>query len=678
MKFSAEETRTYFATILPSVSLNGVGVVRCPCPIHHGDGNNFAIQIDTGAVYCHSQCQAGGDLAWIEEKLNGVGRKEALARVLKIVGRETKRVIAVYDYTDLDGTVLSQVVRYEPKSFKQRRNQRDWSVKGVKPVPYRLKEMLNGEKDVLIVEGEKSVDFLRGMGFNATTNAGGANKFSTVLTKYFDGKRVTIIGDNDTAGKHHAQLVKRLLAGSRILALNEMEDKWGADDYVAQYGASVLREAITRLWRVDGVGVADTYPAMGVDDDWKEKLSINNYGEPRRIFANVRTVLENDPLYKGAFGLNEMSGNIDVLRDVWNENIRKDSIVKGMSLKPIHDLLITCDLQLRLNFENNDADISKALPIIADQNKYNPLRDKLDKLVWDGVERINGWLSRWMLVDDNELSRAFGRLWLIQAVARIYDPGCKADGVLIISGWQGIGKSTVFQLLAETFGPYHTDTIQSFNNYRDAVAIMSGYWIIELSELTAMLRADAEKTKSIISQRADTIRQLYFNNRYNTYHRHFVFAGTTNESLLFTDDENRRFWPVKSRFEQGQFFDKLGFTTAVSQLWAEAVHAFKAGAFWSLPENLTKFASSNASTFQSANSWDDPVEQFCSGKNEVKMSDILTRLDLKLSDLDDKKDAAIQRRIAKILKYLAYEPTRIFKDGKQLRLWIKKIPPPST
>jgi hypothetical protein len=154
------------------------------------------------------------------------------------------RIVASYDYLDESGTLLSQVVRYEPKNFRQRRPHGrggwSWSVKGVRAVPYRLPDLLKAIADgrtIAIVEGEKDVDALYNLGFSATCNAGGAKKWRRELTPYLRGADVVVIPDNDVAGREHANVVgfalENVAAQVRILNLPGLPEKADVSDWFA-------------------------------------------------------------------------------------------------------------------------------------------------------------------------------------------------------------------------------------------------------------------------------------------------------------------------------------------------------------------------------------------------------------------------------------------------------------
>ena len=135
-----------------------------------------------------------------------------------------RRIVATYDYTDEYGELLYQVVRYDPKDFKQRRpdDRGGWNwKKGERQVLYRLREVLEAPI-VFVTEGERDVESLRSRGFVATTNAGGAKapwlrEFSETLR----GRECIIVPDADIPGRQRALKIVRALLGkaAKIIVL---------------------------------------------------------------------------------------------------------------------------------------------------------------------------------------------------------------------------------------------------------------------------------------------------------------------------------------------------------------------------------------------------------------------------------------------------------------------------
>ena len=185
--------------------------------LRYGSRGSFSVDLRKGTWYDHEANEGGGalDLVTRETKLVGQERLEWLTRkgfafeTIKGNGSAAhhESIVATYDYTDEGGVLLRQVVRYEPKDFKQRcpdgRGGWTWSAKGVPHVPYRLPQLLeNDDRVIAIVEGEKSADKMWKIGIPATCSDGGAGKWRPELAGFFQGADVVIIPDYDPQKKH--------------------------------------------------------------------------------------------------------------------------------------------------------------------------------------------------------------------------------------------------------------------------------------------------------------------------------------------------------------------------------------------------------------------------------------------------------------------------------------------
>jgi len=150
----------------------------------------------------------------------GCGRKGSLYDASKDPANKEsnpqKTIIATYDYTDENGNLLFQTVRYSPKDFRQRRPNGNgdwiWDLKGIQTIPYRLPDILKSE-EVVIVEGEKDSDNLALLGFTATTSPMGAGKWRDHYNEALRGKSVILIPDNDDQGLSHMRQVAISLNG---------------------------------------------------------------------------------------------------------------------------------------------------------------------------------------------------------------------------------------------------------------------------------------------------------------------------------------------------------------------------------------------------------------------------------------------------------------------------------
>ena len=261
-EFSPAEIANYYRARLPDLKQIGPEW-RGHCPVHTGEDDNFAVNPDNGLAFCHSQCGRGWNMLQLEHELSGRDWRECRTEVNAIVGRPEHgpsqlREIATYDYTDAQGGFLFQVVRYEPKTFRQRRRvvkmdstsagiSWEYNVRGISRVLYRLPKVAAAEQ-VLIVEGEKDVGNLEQLGFVATCNPGGActnsGKWLKNYTEALDGRCVVILPDNDAPGQKHAEIVIGAIRHRvRELRLVKIPTGKDASDWIA---AGATREVIAQ------------------------------------------------------------------------------------------------------------------------------------------------------------------------------------------------------------------------------------------------------------------------------------------------------------------------------------------------------------------------------------------------------------------------------------------------
>lgn len=327
---------------------------------------------------------------------------------------------------------------------------------------------------------------------------------------------------------------------------------------------------------------------------------------------------------------------------------------------------------LKLSYENAFKSAVRAALF----RSFDPVRDYLDRLTWDGEERLPSWLETYFGAgvdhdDDDEAQAAqrtfveeIGKRWMISAVARVYEPGCQVDSILIAEGPQGIGKSSAFRALAVEDAWFATDLPDI--RHKDAVHHLLGPWLLELDELDALTRREATSVKSFVSRRADRARLSY--GKVSTNHpRRVVFCGTTNEDTYNQDATGgRRYWPFIVRHP----IDVPGIVADRDQLWAEAVHRYRAGEAWHLEdEALQDIARAEQGKRFKASVWLADIEDHLIGKTEVTVADILTDC------LDKPKAQQTQRDMNEVVRCLQHLGWRIRQvrrpGGKKVRVYEK-------
>ncbi len=211
------------------------------------------------------------------------------------------------------------------------------------------------------------------------------------------------------------------------------------------------------------------------------------------------------------------------------------------------------------------------------RHSRHPVRDYLSSLRWDGRKRLDTLFVDYLGADDTPLTRAVTELFFVGAVARVMTPGCKFDYCPILKGPQGIGKSTVLNVMG---GEWFTDSLPNAES-KDAMNLLQGHWIVEAGEFMAFKRSEREAVKRFISSEKDVYRPAY--GRYTrSFPRQCVFAATTNEDKILKGDDNRRMVPVLCH-GGGRFADVPQAMVALKanrdQLWAEAVTLWNDGRY---------------------------------------------------------------------------------------------------
>src|SRR5690625_5125763 len=206
------------------------------------------------------------------------------------------------------------------------------------------------------------------------------------------------------------------------------------------------------------------------------------------------------------------------------------------------------------------------------RHQYHPVRDYLDELEWDGVERVGRLFIDYLGADDTEYVREVTRKMLVAAVARVFNPGVKFDHMLVLVGRQGIGKSYILNLLGREWYSDTLDTVQG----KEAYEQLHGVWVMEMGELTATKKADIEAIKHFITKQEDNYR-VACGRHTRSFPRQCVFFGTTNDTEFLRDRTgNRRFWPVtvgRNPIIKDMWAELT--KSEIDQVWAEAVTAYQ-------------------------------------------------------------------------------------------------------
>ena len=392
-------------------------------------------------------------------------------------------------------------------------------------------------------------------------------------------------------------------------------------------------------------------------------FTLKKNGEPHPNTYNIITVLRHRTDWLGVFAFDEFA---DRKRVIKNPPYEPET---GEAYNP-RDLRDDDYSQTQVWLNKNGFPTVGREPVISAVNLacrdaiISPVRHYLESLTFDpdnDQALLANWLEDYLGVEtkiecERKYVQAIATKSLVQAVARAFAPGCKADSVPILEGKQGTGKSTAIRVLHgnEWFG----DALPPMG-YKDASDYLKGKWAIELAEMSFQSKADIEQQKAFISRQEERYRPAYGREEV-TYSRRCVFWGTTNRDDYLKDETgNRRFWPIKT----GKI-NIEGLRAARDQLWAEAVFHYKHGMDWWLDPTMQDFAEVQNSQRFERDVWEQDVLQWVDDQN-IQETTVRDALNGALMITIDKMTQADQRRMRTVLKFVGFEKCGTYKDRKK-------------
>ena len=383
-------------------------------------------------------------------------------------------------------------------------------------------------------------------------------------------------------------------------------------------------------------------------DHWSNGLMLNNRGGPLGNLRNVLHALRKAPEWHGVLAYDVFAARtITTKPPPWS-----DEALEWWT--DYHDVR-ACEWFQEQGIPVTVGMVGRGIQVVAGENPIHPVCDYLNALNWDRIPRLDTWLTRYLGVADSPYVRAVGSRFPISAVARVLDPGCQADHMLILEGPQGILKSSALRALAGAH--WFTDRISSLGG-KDSSMEVAGVWFIEMSELDALTRATNSAIKSFITRRNDRFRPPY-GKHVMERPRQCVFVGSINPMGGYLRDPTgaRRFWPVTCGV-----IDLEALVRDRDQLWAEAVVRFQAGACWWLetPE-LQGMATAEQQAQLAVDAWEEKVSKWLAGRGDVSVGEVLVGA---LGLPPESWSQSAQNQVAAILKSHGFKQYRPGKTGQ--------------
>lgn len=396
---------------------------------------------------------------------------------------------------------------------------------------------------------------------------------------------------------------------------------------------------------------------------WMAELQVQDrgafIGAYKSNYNNAIIALTNSPEWQGVFGYNEFDDTVWIRRRNGLQFIEPDTKLAELHYGTLHQWFD------KLSIEMSKEKLHTAIYAVANlpENKFHPVRDYLESLpAWDGVPLLSHWLEYIFGANDNsEYLSAIGQCWMRCAVARVFEPGIKADTMLIIEGEQGLGKSSALRALA---GEWFTDQIAKDLSSVAASQALQGKWIVELSELSSLRKSEVEDVKAFVSRQKDYYRKPYAR-LLEDIPRQCILAGTTNKTDWLKDDTGgRRFWPF--------YATKTNLALIREQrdhLWAEALWQYRQGMPLFLDANTTRLAAIEQAKRMEDDEWVELIERFIQHKDTITTQEITTEL---LAIPVGSVSTIQLKRITGIMSRLGFNRAQIWKNKMNVRGFRRK------
>lgn len=490
--------------------------------------------------------------------------------------------------------------------------------------------------------------------------------------------KIIIAGDNDqwTAGNpgvSKAQEAADKIGATMIYPQFDYEDKtrptdW--NDFARKNGARALADAL-----LDRKPETPQLPA--VTDDRKWRLSLlegkeERIGYPKfnpKSKLNTYLFLMNHEDFANGIVYNSFTDEVLMIKcPPWHDA----SKFMPRRLRDTDAAMYVAHLEL-LGIQTSKEVVHDFLQEIAERNVINPPRDFFESMRWDSRPRLDTWLTYYLGAEKQprEYLAIVGSKWLIGAVSRIYEPGKKFDHVLILEGEQGLQKTTAFKVLSTFHSEAYFLEFSGDVALKDSLMQMQGKLIVEMAELASMLKKNSlqEEMKAFITREVDEYRRPYGKSMAKRP-RMFVLGATTNntnmDEYLYDPTGGRRYLPVGC-----EHIDLDALREDAPQLWAEAVHRYKAGERTWLDKDEAQLAGVQQKERKSQEALLPRVERaleiIVGESGDITVDKLLDRMGFPIHTINNQ----VKRTVKLCLDDIGYRETKKDEENRY-RVWKKR------
>ena len=436
-------------------------------------------------------------------------------------------------------------------------------IKHLDGLPYPVQEAVKEEKKVITTYTSEPIQ-----NFTKVSH----NQAISIMKKYVENEQDKLQERNDYYLSCLTVIAKSVVSGEieydtaiecmELLALNN--DEWKVNN---------LNELNGEIARANGNVnyFKNKYTFLGKFQKTQQKIKISNAltnasleittDEKGKVIQTLEN-LEKIILSITPIAYNELTDVIEI----------KDKQGKIKPLEKRDKELFRMEIEKRFKFKAKVIDLDTAIISASDKFRYHPIKNQILAVSWDEIPRAETFFIDVLGVEDNVYNRECTRKWLLASLTRLFNNGVKFDEMIILQGGQGIGKSTTLQRLS--LG-YYTDITEKISD--EVTFKVMRTWLVELSELSTMMKTDSDSFKAWLSATKDTVRKKYGSDP-NDYPRTFTVLGTTNNKEILKDRTgNRRYWLMYCEKDKIKNTIWSLDNNYILRLWSEVYQWYKNG-----------------------------------------------------------------------------------------------------
>lgn len=570
---------------------------QAKCPAH--DDKHASLTITEGKdktlFYCHAGCRTDDVLAAAGLTYQDAIYEKQDCTVKKQPSHKNKVLEDAYDYHNINtGDYCFTRLRYQGKELRYgiRRNGKiEFGLNGKNRKELvavfgdlaSIKNAISAGETIYIPEGEKDARTLTAKNLTAFTY-GSCDDWQPEFAELVRGGNVVVLADNDVPGKKVAEQIRNDISGIAasvkiVVPVPDVEHADVTDFFEA--GRTV--EDLERLVEQTETVVFEVVEKTPVPIQQIEFVR-NAQGKIIDRIDNAVAALLGDPDFHDMLRFNLFTGKLEVQNTPWKRFTPDFSDYDANQIR----LILATKYDLK-----SEKGIERAIDIVSHEDEYHPIRDKLNSLEWDGIERISELFPKYLGAERSDYVTEATKLFLLGAINRVFTPGCKFDSmVCLVDEHQGSGKSTMARLLALD-DSWFSDDVRNLDDETTARKLQAK-WIIEFSEMLATANTKTvEAVKSFLSRQTDVYRIPY--ERYaRDFPRQCAFLGTTNNIDFLPMDRsgNRRFIPIRCNAEKAEVHpleNERNTREYILQAYAEAMVIYRSGNFkLMLPDEINR------------------------------------------------------------------------------------------